>query len=138
MVLLKSRLENLPFHCAIKDRLASQQTVLFNLISQQDSSVNIGLAADSKELAAASKRDSSSMKIIAILTTLFLPGTFISVSFSLFFFFFLGLQGFLGLKIVLRANENMNIPYLLCPYSTGSLRACPTWPRVVIFGFTGL
>ncbi|KAK4460342.1 hypothetical protein QBC42DRAFT_229727 [Cladorrhinum samala] len=81
--LLKSRLENLPFHCAIKDRLASQQTVLFNLISQQDSSVNIGLAADSKELAAASKRDSSSMKIIAILTTLFLPGTFISTLFAM-------------------------------------------------------
>ncbi|KAK0730104.1 hypothetical protein B0H67DRAFT_23833 [Lasiosphaeris hirsuta] len=40
--------------------------------------MNRGIASDSKELAAASKRDSASMKIIAILTTAFLPGTFIS------------------------------------------------------------
>ena len=38
------------------------------------------MARDSKELAEASKRDSSSMKVIAVLTTLFLPGTFIAVS----------------------------------------------------------
>jgi hypothetical protein len=38
------------------------------------------LAKDSKELAAASKQDSSAMKIIAVLTTLFLPGTFVAVS----------------------------------------------------------
>ncbi|KAK4165313.1 hypothetical protein QBC43DRAFT_315695 [Cladorrhinum sp. PSN259] len=83
MELLKSRLEHMPLHCAVKDRLNAQQTVLFNLISQQDSSLNIGIASDSKELAAASKRDSSSMKIIAVLTTLFLPGTFISTLFSM-------------------------------------------------------
>ena len=40
------------------------------------------MARDSKELAEASKRDSSSMKVIAVLTTLFLPGTFIAVSFK--------------------------------------------------------
>jgi len=39
------------------------------------------MAQDSKEIAAASQRDSSSMKIIAMLTTLFLPGTFIAVSY---------------------------------------------------------
>jgi hypothetical protein len=38
------------------------------------------MARDSKELAEASKRDSAAMKIIAVLTTLFLPGTFIAVS----------------------------------------------------------
>jgi len=38
------------------------------------------MARDSKEVAEASKRDSSAMKIIAVLTTLFLPGTFIAVS----------------------------------------------------------
>jgi len=38
------------------------------------------MAQDSKEIAAASQRDSSAMKIIAMLTTLFLPGTFIAVS----------------------------------------------------------
>lgn len=38
------------------------------------------MARDSKELAAASKRDSSAMKVIAVLTALFLPGTCIAVS----------------------------------------------------------
>jgi hypothetical protein len=45
-----------------------------------DGMVNIGLAKDSKEIAAASKRDSSAMKIVAVLTTAFLPGTFMAVS----------------------------------------------------------
>jgi hypothetical protein len=44
-----------------------------------DGMVNIGLAKDSKEIAAASKRDSSAMKIVAVLTTFFLPGTFMAV-----------------------------------------------------------
>jgi hypothetical protein len=48
--------------------------------SKRDSELNIEIARDSKELAAASKRDSAAMKIIAVLTTVFLPGTFISVS----------------------------------------------------------
>lgn len=38
------------------------------------------LAADSREIAAASKRDSSAMKGIAFLTMVFLPGTYIAVS----------------------------------------------------------
>jgi len=56
-------------------------TQLFNLIAQADNDINIGLSKDTKELAVASKRDSSAMKIIAFLTTLFLPGTFVAVSF---------------------------------------------------------
>ncbi|KAL3459984.1 hypothetical protein BJX64DRAFT_290636 [Aspergillus heterothallicus] len=45
--------------------------------------VNISLAQDSKELAAASKRDSSAMKIVAVLTTFFLPGTFMATFFAM-------------------------------------------------------
>ena len=41
--------------------------------------MNHEIAVDSKEIAAASRRDSSAMKIIAVLTTIFLPGTFIAV-----------------------------------------------------------
>ena len=48
-------------------------------VTQQDSEVNLALARETKELAAASKQDSSAMKIIAFLTTVFLPGTFIAV-----------------------------------------------------------
>ncbi|KAK0658358.1 hypothetical protein DIS24_g4751 [Lasiodiplodia hormozganensis] len=43
---------------------------------------NHQMARDSARLASAAKRDSSSMKTIAILTTVFLPGTFVSALFS--------------------------------------------------------
>jgi Mg2+ and Co2+ transporter CorA len=48
-------------------------------MAAKDNIVNIGLAADSKQIAAASKRDSSAMKTIAVLTMLFLPATFVAV-----------------------------------------------------------
>ncbi|KAK1240717.1 hypothetical protein MKX07_006150 [Trichoderma sp. CBMAI-0711] len=67
----------------IKERMESQQTVLFNLIAQSDNLINVGLAKDSKEMAVASKQDSSAMKIIALLTTFFLPGTFIATFFAM-------------------------------------------------------
>ncbi|KAK3990648.1 hypothetical protein QBC44DRAFT_63455 [Cladorrhinum sp. PSN332] len=87
-----------------QNRLQTQQTILFNMITQEDSKANLSVAADSKqlaadskqlaldsmevaadsrELAAASKRDSSAMKIIAYMTTLFLPATFLSSLFSM-------------------------------------------------------
>lgn len=50
-----------------------------NLITQRDSLRNMDLGKDTKEIAAASKRDSSAMKTIAVLTMVFLPGTFVSV-----------------------------------------------------------
>ncbi|KAK3934432.1 hypothetical protein QBC46DRAFT_399813 [Diplogelasinospora grovesii] len=74
--LVESHLRQLETFDAIRDRMQAQQNVLFNLISQQDNSLNI-------EIAAASKRDSSSMKVIAILTTLFLPATFLSTLFAM-------------------------------------------------------
>lgn len=45
---------------------------VYNIISQQNNRINISIAR-------AARRDSSSMKIIALLTMLFLPGTYISV-----------------------------------------------------------
>ena len=71
------------------------------MLAQKDSKLNIQMAKDSRSLAmnskrhaelnlqvaqqsaiiaTATKRDSSSMKSIAVLTTAFLPGTFIAVS----------------------------------------------------------
>ncbi|KAF5004108.1 hypothetical protein FDECE_9381 [Fusarium decemcellulare] len=67
----------------MKERMQAQQTVLFNLITQSDSLINVGLAKDSKEIAVASKQDSAAMKIIAILTTFFLPGTFMATFFAM-------------------------------------------------------
>ncbi|KAH8670661.1 hypothetical protein BGZ61DRAFT_483009 [Ilyonectria robusta] len=74
--MLESNLRHMVIFGAIEPRMQAQQTMLFNLI-------NIGMARDSKELAEASKRDSSAMKIIAMLTTLFLPGTFIAAFFAM-------------------------------------------------------
>ena len=49
-------------------------------MGQRDNKLNIEVARDSKSIAAESKRDSSSMKTIAVLTIVFLPGTFVSVN----------------------------------------------------------
>lgn len=50
-----------------------------NLIAQEESVRNIEIAKDSKRIAWANKRDSSSMRSIVVLTMVFLPGTFMSV-----------------------------------------------------------
>ncbi|KAL4915412.1 hypothetical protein BDW62DRAFT_212753 [Aspergillus aurantiobrunneus] len=56
---------------------------LFNLVTQNDSLLSTSIAQDSREIAAASKRVSSSMKIIAFLTTFFLPAMFVATFFSM-------------------------------------------------------
>ncbi|KAI0523762.1 hypothetical protein F5B22DRAFT_415567 [Xylaria bambusicola] len=60
----------------LQERVKSQNTVVYALMQQADAKINIGLAKASKELAEAAKKDSSSMKSIAIMTMLFLPGTY--------------------------------------------------------------
>lgn len=52
---------------------------VYNFIAQRDNRLNVEVARDSKSIAIASKRDSSSMKTISILTMVFLPGTFVTV-----------------------------------------------------------
>ncbi|KAF2819058.1 hypothetical protein CC86DRAFT_307992 [Ophiobolus disseminans] len=76
--LLLSNLEHMDVFAGIEQRMQAQQNILFNLITQNDSNLNMEIAQDSKELAEASKRDSTALKIIALLTTMFLPGTFIA------------------------------------------------------------
>ena len=63
-----------------RDRKDIAMSLVFNLVTQQDAANNIGIA---KEM----KRDSSSMNGIAMLTMVFLPGTFTSVSASFPLFF---------------------------------------------------
>ncbi|KAL4981324.1 hypothetical protein BDW68DRAFT_193020 [Aspergillus falconensis] len=63
---------------ALRERAAFHCT-LFSLITQNDSLLSTSIAQDSGEIAAASKRDSSSMKISAFLTTFVLPATFVAV-----------------------------------------------------------
>jgi hypothetical protein len=64
-------------HKAINNYVQLLNTMI--QVTQQDSEANLALARETKELAAASKQDSSAMKIIAFLTTVFLPGTFVAV-----------------------------------------------------------
>jgi hypothetical protein len=67
----------------LQDRANNQMTVLFNLITSQDARTGIEIARDSRTLAVASKLDSSSMKTLAAVSVLFLPGTFVSSFFSM-------------------------------------------------------
>jgi ABC-type transporter Mla subunit MlaD len=55
-----------------RDRKDIAMSLVFNLVTQQDAANNIGVAKGMK-------RDSSSMNGIALLTMIFLPGTFTSV-----------------------------------------------------------
>jgi len=48
-------------------------------MAQKDSKVNIQLAETTTVIARESKKDSSAMKAIAVLTMCFLPGTFLAV-----------------------------------------------------------
>ena len=56
-----------------RDRKDIAMSLVFNLVTQQDAANNIEIAKDMR-------KDSSSMNGIALLTMIFLPGTFTSVS----------------------------------------------------------
>ena len=47
---------------------------------QRDNQLNLSIATSSAKIAEESRRDSASMKTIAVLTLLFLPGTSVAVS----------------------------------------------------------
>lgn len=51
-----------------------------NRISRQMNQVNMRLTEASVSIAKTAKADSSAMKAIAVVSTIFLPGTFVSVS----------------------------------------------------------
>jgi nitrate reductase NapE component len=52
----------------------------FSLIAQEENKISRSVAIDSAQIAVATKRDSSAMKTIALITILFLPSTFVAVS----------------------------------------------------------
>lgn len=62
-----------------RDRKDIAMSLVFNLVTQQDAANNMSIAKDMR-------RDSSSMNGIALLTMVFLPGTFTSVSVHCLFF----------------------------------------------------
>ena len=75
-----------PFNSTLGDFSRFIQTALHynllfpnSLVAQIDSQSNLDVAKNSASIARASKRDSSAMKAIAVITAFFLPGTFIAV-----------------------------------------------------------
>ena len=64
-------------------RAQFQLSTVHNLIAQESNIQNIDVAKDSKAIAEAAKRDSASMKTIAVLGTVFLPGAFVSALFAI-------------------------------------------------------
>jgi hypothetical protein len=67
----------------LEQRVERQVTAIFHLINQADASTNFRVAHDMKILAIACRSDSMSMKILAAVTTTFLPGAFVATLFSM-------------------------------------------------------
>ncbi|KAI9797187.1 MAG: hypothetical protein M1833_005596 [Piccolia ochrophora] len=70
----------------LQKRVQSQIGVTYSMIAQNDSRLNQSIASDSAQIASASKRDSSAMKTVALITAIFLPGTFVATFFSMSMF----------------------------------------------------
>ncbi|KAL3427652.1 hypothetical protein PVAG01_01161 [Phlyctema vagabunda] len=77
----------------LPERIANQFNAIFNLMAQRDTQASMSVAESSRkdnlymqDIADATLRDSSSMKTIAVLTMVFLPGTFICSFFSMTMF----------------------------------------------------
>ena len=66
-------------HEAYRSRFETQRLIVSNLIAQQDVNLSVAMAKDSNVIAVATRRDSSVMRIIAILGMVFLPATFTAV-----------------------------------------------------------
>lgn len=61
----------------LRQRTNSFITLLYNLITGHDSSINLRIATQSASIANEARKDSTSMKIIAAVTLLYLPPTFV-------------------------------------------------------------
>ncbi|KGQ02679.1 hypothetical protein BBAD15_g12103 [Beauveria bassiana D1-5] len=71
----------------------NQAMLKLSELSRQDAQLMIEIARDSRSVALATARDSASMRVIAIVTILFLPATFTATFFSTTFFNFLEEKG---------------------------------------------
>ncbi|KAH6655913.1 hypothetical protein BKA67DRAFT_562158 [Truncatella angustata] len=71
---------------SLKERVQSQTSLIFSLISSEENRTSRFVAEESAKVAIASKRDSMAMKTVAVLTMIFLPGTFVAAFLSMPFF----------------------------------------------------
>ncbi|KAI0849123.1 hypothetical protein F5Y00DRAFT_269750 [Daldinia vernicosa] len=82
--LLKSRIKTIKQSGrGFDERAKAQSNVIATLIRRQDAITSHELGKASRDLAAATKKDSSDMKVIAIMTMAFLPATFFAALFDL-------------------------------------------------------
>ncbi|KAI0411558.1 hypothetical protein F5X98DRAFT_357031 [Xylaria grammica] len=65
------------------DAVSIRALEIFTLRAQEEARMNRDMAEASREIAEAAKRDTASMKTIAVMTMAFLPGTFFAALFSL-------------------------------------------------------
>jgi Mg2+ and Co2+ transporter CorA len=77
------------YHSALLSaRTKAQIQTVYSMIGQRDNRVNIEAAKASQKIAILTRRDSLDMRIIAAVTLVFLPGTFIATMFGAGFFKF--------------------------------------------------
>ncbi|KAI0019685.1 hypothetical protein F4780DRAFT_780179 [Xylariomycetidae sp. FL0641] len=72
----------------LKERAGQESDILFVLLTHEDSIAHAELASATHRIAEHTRRDSSSMKTIAVMTMVFLPATFLAALFDLPFFDF--------------------------------------------------
>ena len=65
------------------ERQSNQMSALNNIIMREDVKMNLEIAESSRTFAIESKRDSSSMMTLAVVTMAFLPGTFVASFFAM-------------------------------------------------------
>jgi hypothetical protein len=68
---------------AMAEQVANQAFALNSFIMRDDADMSLKIAKDGRMLAVESKRDSASMKTIAIVSMIFLPGTFVASFFAM-------------------------------------------------------
>ncbi|ETS76471.1 hypothetical protein PFICI_11858 [Pestalotiopsis fici W106-1] len=68
---------------SLKERVQSQTNLIFSLISSEENRISRRVAEESAKVAISSKRDSMAMKTVAVLTMIFLPGTFVAAFLSM-------------------------------------------------------
>ncbi|KAK4167478.1 hypothetical protein QBC43DRAFT_376635 [Cladorrhinum sp. PSN259] len=78
-------------------RVEVQIRALFHLIAQQDNAIAFDTASATRSIAASSLQDSSSMKMLAMVTMFFLPGSFVAALFSAPLFEYQGYEDKMGL-----------------------------------------
>jgi hypothetical protein len=67
----------------LERRAERQVTATLHLVNQANACTNLAMAHNTQAIARASKHDSSSMKMLAAVTTTFLPGAFVAAFFSM-------------------------------------------------------